>query len=63
MQNHGLAGDTTWMIGNSPRSDINPAKAAGLGTVFIPYHTVWQHEMEEISPDGSDTGNPQGRDG
>jgi putative hydrolase of the HAD superfamily len=44
-----------WMIGNSPRSDINPAKAAGLGTVFIPYHTTWQHELEEISPDGAET--------
>lgn len=43
---------TSWMIGNSPRSDINPAKAAGLRTVFIPYHTTWQHEIEEISPDG-----------
>jgi putative hydrolase of the HAD superfamily len=42
----------TWMIGNSPRSDINPAKAAGLRTVFIPYHTTWQHEIEEISPNG-----------
>ena len=42
----------TWMIGNSPRSDINPAKAAGLRTVFIPYHTTWQHELEEIAPDG-----------
>jgi putative hydrolase of the HAD superfamily len=49
---HRLAPDQTWMIGNSPRSDINPAKAAGLGTVFIPYHTIWQHEMEEITPDG-----------
>jgi putative hydrolase of the HAD superfamily len=44
-----------WMIGNSPRSDINPAKAAGLGTVFIPYHTTWEHEMEEISPTGGET--------
>ena len=49
---HHLAGAETWMIGNSPRSDINPAKAAGLGTVFIPYHTTWQHELEEITPDG-----------
>jgi putative hydrolase of the HAD superfamily len=47
-----LEAATTWMVGNSPRSDINPAKAAGLGTVFIPYHTTWQHELEEISPDG-----------
>ncbi|HVM60479.1 MAG TPA: HAD family hydrolase [Verrucomicrobiae bacterium] len=50
---HGLSAERTWMIGNSPRSDINPARAAGLGTVFIPYHTTWQHELEEIAPDGS----------
>ena len=31
---HRLAPAQTWMIGNAPRSDINPAKAAGLGTVF-----------------------------
>ncbi len=49
---HRLAPAQTWMIGNSPRSDINPARAAGLGTVFIPYHTTWQHELEEITPDG-----------
>lgn len=51
-QKHRLASAQTWMIGNSPRSDINPAKAAGLRTVFIPYHTTWQHEMEEIAPGG-----------
>ena len=49
---HQLAPAQTWMIGNSPRSDINPAKAAGLGTVFIPYHSTWQHEIEEIAPEG-----------
>jgi putative hydrolase of the HAD superfamily len=47
--------EEAWMVGNSPRSDINPAKAAGLGTVFIPYHTTWQHEIEEISPSGTET--------
>jgi putative hydrolase of the HAD superfamily len=49
---HQLQPSATWMIGNSPRSDINPAKAAGLHTVFIPYHTTWQHEMEELAPNG-----------
>ena len=44
-----------WMVGNSPRSDINPAKAAGMGTVFIPYHTTWHHEMEEFNPGGRET--------
>jgi putative hydrolase of the HAD superfamily len=52
---HRLDAGKTWMIGNSPRSDINPAKAAGLRTVFIPYHTTWQHEIEEISPNGAET--------
>lgn len=50
LEKHTLSAERTWMIGNSPRSDINPAKAAGLGTVFIPYHTTWQHEIEEIVP-------------
>ncbi len=52
LQKHRLSAGNAWMIGNSPRSDINPAKAAGLRTVFIPYHTTWQHELVEISPDG-----------
>lgn len=52
VEKHQLDAGATWMIGNSPRSDINPAKAAGLHTVFIPYHATWQHEMEEITPDG-----------
>jgi putative hydrolase of the HAD superfamily len=38
----------TWMIGNSPRSDINPALAAGLNAVFIPHEHTWRLEKEEI---------------
>ena len=52
LADHKLLPAQTWMIGNSPRSDINPAKTAGLGTVFIPYHSTWQHELEEIEPNG-----------
>ncbi len=37
-----------WMIGNSPRSDINPALAAGLNAVFIPHHATWVLEHEEV---------------
>jgi putative hydrolase of the HAD superfamily len=55
LEKHRLDAGDTWMIGNSPRSDINPAKAAGLHTAFIPYHTTWQHEIEEINPNGSET--------
>ena len=42
----------TWMIGNSPRSDINPARAAGLNTVYIPHSHTWTLEMQEVVEDG-----------
>jgi putative hydrolase of the HAD superfamily len=38
----------TWMIGNSPRSDINPALAAGLNAVFIPHDHTWVLEHEVV---------------
>jgi putative hydrolase of the HAD superfamily len=45
--------DTTWMIGNSPRSDINPALAAGIHAVFVPHPHTWVLEHEELqSVDG-----------
>jgi putative hydrolase of the HAD superfamily len=37
-----------WMVGNSPRSDINPALAAGLNAVFIPHANTWQLEHTEL---------------
>jgi putative hydrolase of the HAD superfamily len=37
-----------WMVGNSPRSDINPALAAGLNAVFIPHANAWQLEHTEL---------------
>jgi putative hydrolase of the HAD superfamily len=39
----------TWMIGNSPRSDINPALQAGLNAVFIPNQHTWRLEKEEVA--------------
>lgn len=38
----------TWMIGNSPRSDINPALAAGLNAVFIPHEHTWRLEHAKV---------------
>ncbi len=38
----------TWMIGNSPKSDINPALEAGLRAVFIPHAHTWVLEKEEV---------------
>ena len=46
---YGLSNDTTWMIGNSPKSDINPALAAGLNAVFVPHGDTWILEHEEIA--------------
>jgi putative hydrolase of the HAD superfamily len=34
MTRHGMNGSRSWMIGNSPRSDINPALAAGMTWIF-----------------------------
>jgi putative hydrolase of the HAD superfamily len=39
----------TWMIGNSPKSDINPALAAGLNAVFVPHNDTWILEHEDLS--------------
>jgi putative hydrolase of the HAD superfamily len=38
----------TWMIGNSPKSDVNPPLAAGLGAVFIPHPRTWSLEVVEV---------------
>ena len=45
---HGCEAASTWMIGNSPRSDINPALAAGLHAVFIPHDFTWVLEHETV---------------
>jgi putative hydrolase of the HAD superfamily len=44
----GLDPERTWMIGNSPKSDVNPALEAGLNAVFIPHAHTWTLEREEI---------------
>lgn len=51
---HGCDAETTWMIGNSPRSDINPALGAGLHAVFIPHAFTWvlEHETVNAAPEG-----------
>lgn len=40
--------EATYMIGNSPRSDINPAVRAGMRAIFIPHPHTWELEEEEI---------------
>lgn len=45
---HGMKTDSTWMVGNSPKSDINPALQAGLGAVLVPHEMTWSFEHEEV---------------
>ncbi len=48
--NLGLIPGSSWMIGNSPKSDINPARQAGMNAVFIPNDNTWVLEHSEIDP-------------
>ena len=51
---HELKPHTSWMIGNSPKSDINPALAAGLHAVFLFHKDTWvlEHATVDAAPDG-----------
>jgi putative hydrolase of the HAD superfamily len=54
IDHHVCEAASTWMIGNSPRSDINPALAAGLHAVFLPHDFTWvlEHETIDQPPPG-----------
>ncbi len=49
VEKHDLEPDATWMVGNSPKSDINPALAAGLHAIFVPHGNTWILEHEEVN--------------
>ncbi len=53
VEKYGLAEDLTWMIGNSPLSDINPALAVGLNAVFIPNDMTWVIENGQVCSEGA----------
>jgi len=42
----------TWMIGNSPKSDVNPALEAGLNAVFVPHEFTWTLEKTDLVDGG-----------
>jgi putative hydrolase of the HAD superfamily len=42
----------TWMIGNSPKSDVNPALEVGLNAVFIPHAHTWILERQDVRDGG-----------
>jgi len=46
---YALQPDNTWMVGNSPKSDINPALAAGLNAVFVPHGNTWILEHDDLA--------------
>jgi putative hydrolase of the HAD superfamily len=54
MKRQGLLPRNGWMIGNSPRSDINPALAAGLNAVFLFHKDTWvlEHADVDAAPEG-----------
>jgi len=50
VRRHRLRRESTVMIGNSPRSDVLPALAAGLWAVFLPHPHTWELEEERVEP-------------
>jgi putative hydrolase of the HAD superfamily len=53
VEKYALTKEHTWMVGNSPKSDINPALSIGLNAVFIPHDMTWILEQDEIMSDGA----------
>ncbi|MEU6739243.1 HAD family hydrolase [Streptosporangium sandarakinum] len=51
VRRYDLTPATTWMIGNSPKSDILPARQAGMNAVFIPNDNTWVLERADLAPD------------
>lgn len=43
-----MAPHETWMIGDSPRSDIMPALQNGVKSVYIPFSMTWALEHQEL---------------
>jgi len=50
VQERGMRPERAWMVGNSPKSDINPALEAGLNAVFVPHAHTWVLENQDIVP-------------
>jgi putative hydrolase of the HAD superfamily len=48
VEQRGMAVEDTWMVGNSPKSDINPSLEAGLGAVLVPHAHTWVLERQDL---------------
>lgn len=44
---HSMHPETSWLLGNSIKSDINPGIKAGFNCVYIPNQYTWDYEHEE----------------
>jgi putative hydrolase of the HAD superfamily len=53
VEERGLLKQRTWMIGNSPKSDINPALEAGLNAVLVPHPHTWVLERQDLREDST----------
>jgi putative hydrolase of the HAD superfamily len=52
VEDRGFRPAETWMIGNSPKSDINPALEAGLNAVLVPHPHTWVLEHQDLREGG-----------
>jgi putative hydrolase of the HAD superfamily len=52
VEERGFDPQETWMIGNSPKSDINPALEAGLNAVLVPHPHTWVLEHQDLREGG-----------
>lgn len=48
LEKQGWKAEETCMVGNSPKSDINPALRLGLYAIHIPYRDTWKLDDEPI---------------
>jgi len=53
LKEFGMAPHETWMVGDSPRSDVLPALANGVKSVYIPFSMTWSVEQTELPPSES----------
>ncbi len=44
----GVAPCGCWMVGNSPRSDVNPARRVGMRTVLVPHAAPWHRDLAPL---------------
>jgi putative hydrolase of the HAD superfamily len=43
-----LTGEESWMVGNSPKSDILAPLSAGYGAVYVPHRHTWHLELQHL---------------